>query len=247
LYPAISYPTYEMGATLAGLRAVPYLRLADITDADAEQALCIWANSPANPSGEVHDLAAVAAWGREHGVPVRSDECYAEFSWAAGPTTVLREGTAGLLALHSLSKRDNVAGARIGFYAGDATLVPDLREVRKHAGLMPPGPVQAAAVVALGDDVHVEAQRARYRSRLGRLIEILGAAGYAATMPEGAFYLWAPAPGGDAWAAARDLAAKAGIVVSPGEFYGPAGAGHFRVAAVQPDDRIELAAHRVGL
>ncbi|MDT4920715.1 MAG: hypothetical protein QOI15_1617 [Pseudonocardiales bacterium] len=247
LYPAISYPTYEMGATLAGLRAVPYLRLADITDADAEQALCIWTNSPANPSGELHDLAAVAAWGRERGVPVLSDECYAEFSWAAGPTTVLREGSTGLLALHSLSKRDNFAGARIGFYAGDADLVHYLREVRKHAGLMPPGPVQAAAVVALGDDVHVEAQRARYRSRLGRLIEILGAAGYSATMPEGAFYLWAPAPGGDAWAAARDLAAKAGIVVSPGEFYGPAGAGHFRVAAVQPDDRIELAAHRVGL
>jgi aspartate/methionine/tyrosine aminotransferase len=247
LYPAISYPTYEMGATLAGLRAVPYLHLADIADADAEQALCIWTNSPANPSGELHDLAAVAAWGRERGVPVLSDECYAEFSWAAGPTTVLREGSTGLLALHSLSKRDNFAGARIGFYAGDADLVHYLREVRKHAGLMPPGPVQAAAVVALGDDVHVEAQRARYRSRLGRLIEILGAAGYAATMPEGAFYLWAPAPGGDAWAAARDLAAKAGIVVSPGEFYGPAGAGHFRVAAVQPDDRIELAAHRVGL
>ena len=247
LYPAISYPTYEMGATLAGARAVPYLALDEIADGDAERALCIWANSPANPTGELHDLAAVATWGRERGVPVLSDECYAEFSWADGPTTVLREGTTGLLALHSLSKRDNFAGARIGFYAGDAGLVHYLREVRKHAGLMPPGPVQAAAVVALGDDVHVEAQRARYQARLRRLIEILAAAGYPAAMPDGAFYLWAPAPDGDAWAAARDLAAKAGIVVSPGEFYGPAGADHFRVAAVQPDDRIELAASRVGL
>jgi aspartate/methionine/tyrosine aminotransferase len=158
---------------------------------------------------------------------------------------VLREGTSGLLALHSLSKRDNFAGARIGFYAGDAELVHYLREVRKHAGLMPPGPVQAAAVVALGDDVHVEAQRARYQSRLRRLVGILEAAGYSAKLPDGAFYLWAPAPDGDAWAAARDLAAKAGIVVSPGEFYGPAGADHFRVAAVQPDDRIDLAASRV--
>ena len=247
LYPAISYPTYEMGATLAGARPVPYLSLDEIADADAERALCIWANSPANPSGELQDLAAIAKWGAERGVPVLSDECYAEFSWASGPTTVLREGTSGLLALHSLSKRDNFAGARIGFYAGDAELVHYLREVRKHAGLMPPGPVQAAAVIALGDDAHVDAQRARYQARLRRLIEILAAAGYPATMPDGAFYLWAPAPDGDAWAAARDLAAKAGIVVAPGEFYGPAGADHFRVAAVQPDDRIELAATRVGL
>jgi succinyldiaminopimelate transaminase len=247
LYPAISYPTYEMGATLAGARPVPYLTLDDIADADAERALCIWVNSPANPSGELHDLAAIAEWGRARGVPVLSDECYAEFSWAAGPTTILRSGTSGLLAVHSLSKRDNFAGARIGFYAGDAGLVHYLREVRKHAGLMPPGPVQAAAVVALGDDAHVEAQRARYQARLRRLIDILDAAGYPAAMPDGAFYLWVPAPGGDAWAVARDLAVKAGLVVSPGEFYGAAGADHFRVAAVQPDDRIELAAARIGL
>jgi aspartate/methionine/tyrosine aminotransferase len=145
-----------------------------------------------------------------------------------------------------LSKRDNFAGARIGFYAGDATLVHYLREVRKHAGLMPPGPVQAAAIVALGDDAHVELQRERYQHRLRRLQQLLGAAGYPCDLPKGAFYLWAPAPGGDAWAAARDLAERAGIVVSPGEFYGPAGVGHFRVAAVQPDERIELAASRLG-
>jgi aspartate/methionine/tyrosine aminotransferase len=246
LYPAISYPTYEMGATLAGARPVPYLSLDEIAQADAERALCIWVNSPANPSGELHDLASVAAWGRAHDVPVLSDECYAEFSWTSGPTTVLREGTSGLLALHSLSKRDNFAGARIGFYAGDRDLIHYLREVRKHAGLMPPGPVQAAAVVALGDDAHVEAQRERYLGRLRRLVEILAAAGYEATLPDGAFYLWVPAPAGGAWTAARDLASKAGIVVSPGEFYGLAGTDHFRVAAVQPDERIELAAKRVG-
>ena len=144
LYPAISYPTYEMGATLAGLRAVPYRRLAEISDADAERALCIWVNSPSNPTGELLDLAAAARWGRAREVPVLSDECYAEFSFAGAPTTILREGSQGLIALHSLSKRDNFAGARIGFYAGDAELVHYLREVRKHAGLMPPGPVQAA-------------------------------------------------------------------------------------------------------
>lgn len=246
LYPAISYPTYEMGATLAGARAVPYLTLDDISDADASRALCVWVNSPANPTGELLDLAHAVAWGRERDVPVLSDECYAEFTWDGPPTTVLQHGTDGVLALHSLSKRDNFAGARIGFYAGDAALVHYLREVRKHAGLMPPGPVQAAAVVALADDEHVEQQRARYRARLERLVELLAAAGYRAALPAGAFYLWVEAPGGDAWAAARDLAARAGIVVSPGEFYGPAGAKHLRVAAVQPDDRIALAASRVG-
>jgi succinyldiaminopimelate transaminase len=245
LYPAISYPTYEMGAILAGLRAVPYLRLEDVAEADAERALAIWVNSPGNPTGELSDLAAAAEWGRTRGVPVLSDECYAEFTWAGRPTTILREGVEGLLAVHSLSKRDNFAGARIGFYAGDAELVHYLREVRKHAGLMPAGPVQAAAVVALGDDAHVDAQRARYLARLQRLVEILGKAGYPAQLPDGAFYLWVAAPGGDAWAAARDLAEQAGIVVSPGEFYGAEGAGYFRVAAVQPDERIELAAARV--
>jgi succinyldiaminopimelate transaminase len=244
LYPAISYPTYEMGAVLAGCRPVPYRTLDEIDDSDADRALCIWTNSPANPTGELLDLAAVADWGRARDVPVFSDECYAEFVWQGSRSTVLQGGRQGLIAVHSLSKRDNFAGARIGFYAGDADLVHYLREVRKHAGLMPPGPVQAAAVIALDDDAHVEAQRARYLGRLQRLQQVLKAAGYDAPLPGGAFYLWAPAT--DAWAAARDLAAKAGIVVSPGEFYGEQSAGFFRVAAVAPDDRIELAARRVG-
>jgi succinyldiaminopimelate transaminase len=247
LYPAISYPTYEMGAILAGCRAVPYRSLDDIDEADAARALCVWVNSPGNPTGELQDLAAAAKWGRARDVPVFSDECYAEFTWSGGPTTILREGTAGLIAVHSLSKRDNFAGARIGFYAGDAGLVHYLREVRKHAGLMAPGPVQAAAVLALGDDAHVEAQRSRYLARLRRLREVLAAVDYPVELPAGAFYLWAAAPAGDAWAAARELARRAGIVVSPGEFYGPDSTDHFRVAAVQPDERIELAAGRVGL
>jgi succinyldiaminopimelate transaminase len=246
LYPAVSYPTYAMGATLANCRAVPYRSLDEIAAGDAARALCVWVNSPGNPTGELHDLATAAAWGRERGVVVLSDECYAEFTWTGGPTTILRSGSDGVIAVHSLSKRDNFAGARIGFYAGDGELVRYLREVRKHAGLMPPGPVQAAAVIALGDDAHVDAQRARYLARLRRLQQVLAAVDYSVDLPEGAFYLWAAAPGGDAWAAARDLAERAGIVVSPGEFYGPDSTGYFRVAAVQPDDRIELAAARVG-
>jgi succinyldiaminopimelate transaminase len=247
LYPAISYPTYEMGAILAGVRAVPYQRLDEISDADAGQALCLWVNSPANPTGEISDLAIAADWGRDRDVPVISDECYAEFSYSRPAGTVLNSGTAGVLALHSLSKRDNFAGARIGFYAGDAELVHYLREVRKHAGLMPPGPVQHAAVVALGDDEHVEVQRERYWRRMQRLCEVLAAVELPATMPDGGFYLWLEAPGGDAWGAARMLAERTGIVASPGELYGPVSAGYLRVAAVAPDDRIELAARRVGL
>lgn len=244
LYPAISYPTYEMGATLAGCRAVPYLTLDDIDEDDAARALCLWVNSPANPTGELSDLAAAAQWGRIRGVPVISDECYVEFTWSAPPATILGSGTDGVLAVHSLSKRDNFAGARIGFYAGDAQLVHYLSEVRKHAGLMPPGPVQAAAVLALGDDDHVDEQRVRYLTRLQKLVAVLDKAGYPAELPAGAFYLWVPAPTGDAWEAARDLARSLGIVVSPGEFYGPHGRAYFRVAAVQPDDRIDLVASR---
>jgi succinyldiaminopimelate transaminase len=247
LYPAISYPTYEMGATLAGCRAVPYADLAEVSDDDAGRALCLWVNSPANPTGALSDLPAAAAWGRERGVPVLSDECYAEFTWTAGPTTVLREGTDGLLALHSLSKRDNFAGARVGFYAGDPQIVHYLREVRKHAGFMVPGPVQSAAVLALDDDAHVEAQRARYLGRLKRMQQVLAACGLEAPLPDGGFYLWTPVPDGDAWAAAKVLAERAGIVSSPGEFYGPAGSAFLRIAVVQPDELIELAAQRVGI
>ncbi len=247
LYPAISYPTYEMGATLAGVRAVPYLRLEDISTDDAARALCVWVTSPSNPTGELHDLAAAAAWGRAHEVLVLSDECYAEFTYAAPPTTIVAQGTEGVLAVHSLSKRDNFAGARIGFYAGDPALVHYLSEVRKHAGLMPAGPVQSAAIVALGDDDHVGVQRQRYLERMRRLIDVLAACGLSASLPEGAFYLWVAAPDGDAWAAARVLAQRAGVVSSPGEFYGPFSTGFLRLAVVQPDDRLELAARRVGL
>ena len=112
---------------------------------------------------------------------------------------------------------------------------------------MPAGPVQSAAIVALGDDDHVGVQRQRYLERMRRLIDILAACGLSASLPEGAFYLWVAAPDGDAWAAARLLAQRAGIVSSPGEFYGPFSTGFLRLAVVQPDDRLELAARRVGL
>jgi len=254
LYPAISYPSYAMGAELAGGRAVPVPVTADgrsdltaIDPADAERALCLWINSPGNPTGHLDDLGAAAAWGRSHGVPVLSDECYVEFSWEGPGATILEHGLDGVLAVHSLSKRSNLAGVRAGFYAGDPDLVAYLSEVRKHAGFMVPGPVQAAAIAAWSDQGHVELQRARYQRRLERMAAILGAIGVDAPMPSGGFYLWASAPEGDAWGLVRRLAEEGGALVSPGEFYGPDGEGFIRVAVVQPDDRLELIAQRLGV
>jgi len=254
LYPSISYPTYAMGAVLAGCRAVPVplddqlgLDVGAIDPADAARALCLWANTPANPTGALDDLAAVADWGRAHDVAVFSDECYVEFTWDGPARTILRHGVDGVVAVHSLSKRSNLAGVRAGFYAGDPDLVTYLSEVRKHAGFMVAGPVQAAAVAAWADDDHVEAQRRRYRRRLERLAEILGRWGLAVDLPAGAFYLWVAAPDGDAWALTHRLAAEGGVVASPGEFYGPDGAEHVRLAVVQPDEQLELVARRLGV
>ena len=247
LYPSIAYPTYEMGAILAGCRALPVDDLSIVSDADAARALCLWVNSPANPTGALADLGAAATWGRAHGVPVLSDECYAEFTWDGLPHTILEHGLDGVLALHSLSKRSNLAGLRVGFYAGDPDLVYYLAEVRKHAGFMVPGPVQAAAAVALDDDAHVDEQRERYLERLWFFADVLRAEGVKVELPGGSFYLWAEVPGGDAWAFTSDLAVRGGVLVSPGDLYGPAGAGHVRVAMVQPMERLTLVAERLGV
>jgi succinyldiaminopimelate transaminase len=280
LYPAVSYPTYAMGATLAGCRAVPVplderwrLRLDQIDEADVERALCLWVNTPGNPAGGLDDLAVVAAWGREHEVPVFSDECYVEFTWDGPPSSgqpisrllrpgedaalppelsvvrgrsILEHGTEGVVAVHSLSKRSNLAGLRAGFYAGDRDLVHYLSEVRKHAGFMVPGPVQAAATAALADDEHVQAQRVRYWQRLDRMRTVLAELGIEAPLPGGSFYLWVPAPRSDAWGLAEMLARQLGVLVSPGEFYGPQASGHVRIAMVQPDERLSLVEDRAG-
>ena len=257
LYPAVSYPTYAMGAELAGCRAVPVpapagraggLDLDAIAPEDATRALLLWSNSPSNPTGGLGDLGAEAAWGRAHGIPVFSDECYAEFTWDGPPRSVLQHGSEDVVAVHSLSKRSNLAGVRVGFYAGDPELVEFLRAVRQHAGLMVPGPAQAAGVAALDDDQHVESQRARYRERLAFLADVLGAYGCPVPLPEGGFYLWVPVPAGrwpDAWVMAEALATDGGLLVSPGDLYGEDGAGHVRVAVVQPMERLALLGERL--
>jgi succinyldiaminopimelate transaminase len=260
LYPEVSYPSYAMGALLAGCRAVPVpvdphwrLDLSAVDPADVSRALLLWSNTPGNPAGGLDDLGAVAEWGRSHSVPVFSDECYAEFTWAgpSGPSglpgaTILSSGCDGVVAVHSLSKRSNLAGLRVGFYAGDPELVHYLSELRKHAGFMVPGPAQAAGIAALGDQDHVVAQRERYLHRLTRVAEVLRRLGLDVTLPGGGFYLWVPAPDGDAWTLAERLATGLGVIVSPGEFYGEAHPGFVRVAVVQPDEQIDLLIDRAG-
>jgi succinyldiaminopimelate transaminase len=253
LFPAVSYPTYAMGATLAGCRAVAVpdlpgggIDLGAIDPDDAGRALLLWVNSPSNPTGALTDLAAAAAWGRARDVPVFSDECYADFTWDGPPASVLQSGLDGVVAVHSLSKRSNLAGVRVGFYAGDPELLGYLREVRKHVGLLVPGPAQAAGVAALSDEEHVVVQRDRYRHRLERVAAILGAwAGLDIPLPAGGFYLWFGTD--DGWAFAERLMADGGALVSPGDFYGAGGAQNVRVAVVQPDDRIESLARRLGV
>ncbi len=254
LYPELAYPTYEMGATLAGCRAVAVpvaadftLRLDAIDEADAARALCLWVNTPGNPAGQLDDLGAAAAWGRSHGVPVFSDECYIEFTWDGPKRSILQHGTDGVIAVHSLSKRSNLAGLRVGFYAGDGDLVHYLSEVRKHVGMMVPGPAQAAGVAALHDDAHVDEQADRYRHRLQRAAQIFKAVDLDASMPQGGFYLWAEAPDGDAWGLVDRLAREGGCLVTPGDTFGAAGARYIRAALVQPDDRLELVAKRLGV
>ena len=251
LYPAVSYPTYAMGATLAGLRSVPVrmvggrLDLESIDEGDIDRALVLWSNSPSNPTGHLDDLEAHATWGRRHGVLVASDECYAEFTWASRPRSILEFGLEGVLAVHSVSKRSNLAGIRAGFYAGDSEVVSFLRLVRQHAGFMVAGPVQAAVAVAFRDDVHVQDQRAIYHSRLALIGDALARIGVHAPMPEGGFYLWCSKEGLDGWAIGALLAEASGLIVSPGELYGEAGRDFARLAVVQPDDRLELAADRL--
>jgi succinyldiaminopimelate transaminase len=251
LYPSISYPTYAMGAILAGLRPVPVslldgrLDLDSIKPDDAQRALVLWSNSPSNPTGYLDDLEAVAAWGREHDVPVASDECYAEYTWSGSPRSILEHGSDGVLAVHSCSKRSNLAGMRAGFYTGDEELVAFLKSVRQHAGFMVPAPVQAAVAVAYDDDEHVNVQRERYRTRLEMMSEALRDFGVDAPMPEGAFYLWCSKAGLDGWQLASEIAERSALVVSPGELYGEDGRNFVRLAVVQSDDRLALAASRL--
>jgi succinyldiaminopimelate transaminase len=257
LYPAISYPTYAMGAELAGLRAVPVplddawrLDLSRVSEADAARALILWTNDPGNPTASVAGGAATddqVAWARARGVIVAADECYAEFTGEEIPAgTVLLSGSNGVLALHSLSKRSNMAGMRVGFAGGDPELIHYLGETRKHAGLIVPTPIQAAATAALNDDEHVFVQRDRYERRRALMLDGLAAYGLVHDGGPARFYLWLRAADSadDGWEIAARLA-ETGTLVAPGSIYGPAGADHVRLALSQTDERLELVLQRL--
>lgn len=248
-FPELAYPTYDVGARLAGARPVA----ADgLTSLGPEPVRLAWLNSPANPTGRVlpaQHLRRVVSWARERGTVIASDECYIELGWETTPLSVLHpdvcEGShAGLLAVHSLSKRSNLAGYRAGFVAGDPALVAGLLEVRKHAGMMVPAPIQAAMTAALSDDSHAADQRARYAARRARLRPALEAAGFVISHSEAGLYLWASHPDLDCSGSVSRLAGL-GILVAPGLFYGAAGRQHVRVALTATDERIDAAISRL--
>ena len=257
VHPEIAYPTYDIGARLAG--ATPMA--ADDVEAwrGRTDVRLVWLNSPSNPTGRVlsvEELRAVVDAARRCGAIVVSDECYALLAWDPpwardGVPSLLDPRVTGgrldgLLAVHSLSKQSNLAGYRAAFAVGDPALVASLLEIRKHAGMMVPGPVQAAMTVALADDAHVVEQHVRYARRRAALAGALEGAGYVVDGSPAGLYLWVTSPGHgqDCWATVADLA-ELGILVAPGAFYGPAGARHVRVALTASDTDIARAVGRL--
>ncbi|GAA2952949.1 bifunctional succinyldiaminopimelate transaminase/glutamate-prephenate aminotransferase [Streptomyces enissocaesilis] len=249
-YPRLAYPTYEVGARLAGAEPVVYDD--PVADLDPARLKLLWLNSPSNPTGRVlakDELTRIVAWAREHGVLVFSDECYLELGWEAEPVSVLHPDVCGgtyegIVAVHSLSKRSNLAGYRAAFVAGDAAVLGDLLQIRKHGGMMTPAPVQAATVAALGDDAHVAEQRERYADRRAALRTALEAHGFRIEHSEASLYLWATRDE-PCWETVARLA-ELGILVAPGDFYGPAGGRFVRVAFTATDERVAAAVERLG-
>ena len=253
VYPELAYPTYEVSAALVGAEA---LATDSLTALGPRTPRLLWLNSPSNPTGRVlpvEHLRKVVDWCRERGVLLVSDECYLDCVWEGTALSVLHPDVSGgshdgLLAVHSLSKRSNLAGYRCGFVAGDRAVVDELLAVRKNLGLIMPTPQQIAMVTALTDNAHVAEQHARYAARRATLRGALEAAGFTIDHSEAALYLWsqrdAESGGDDCWDTVSWLADR-GILVAPGAFYGPAGARHVRVAFTATNERIDAAVQRL--
>ncbi|MFS0852593.1 succinyldiaminopimelate transaminase [Microbacterium sp. 179-I 3D4 NHS] len=252
VHPRVAYPTYEVGARVAGASPMP----ADDPSDWPEGTKLIWINTPGNPDGRtwtVAELSAAVARARELGAVLASDECYAELgwdgAWASQPVPSVLDprvtggSRAGLLSVYSLSKQSNLAGYRAAFVAGCSRIVAGLLTARKHLGLMPPAPVQHAMAVALADDAHVAAQKELYRERRDLLRPAVEAAGFRIDGSEAGLYLWAT-EGRDAWDTLRSLA-ELGILVGPGPFYGTSAAQHVRLSLTAPTERVAAAARRL--
>lgn len=255
--PEIAYPTYAVGAKLAGAQ----IRCTDDIASWAEDPAVklVWLNSPANPTGAVlpaEHLREVVTAARRIGAVVASDECYAELPWhepwrsTSVPSLLSEEvsGTdhTGLLSLYSLSKQSNLAGYRAAFAAGDPALISAILLLRRHMGMIVPAPVQAATIAALGDATHVQAQREIYHNRRQRLLSALTRAGYAVDHSEAGLYLWTRSADAsqDCWQMVAEFA-DLGILVGPGSFYGPAGQEHVRIALTAPEESIAQASERL--
>ncbi|NLE81746.1 MAG: succinyldiaminopimelate transaminase [Rhodococcus sp.] len=246
--PELAYPTYEVGALLAGARII---RADGLSRLGPERASLIFVNSPSNPTGKVlglDHLRKVVAWARERDAIVVSDECYLGLTWEGEALSILDERVndgdlTGLLAVHSLSKTSNLASYRAGFVTGDPALVAELLEVRKHAGMMVPLPIQSAMTAALADDDHENEQRERYRRRREILLGAIREAGFTVDDSEAGLYLWATR--GEPCRDTVDWFAERGILVAPGEFYGPRGGTHVRIGLTASDERIAEAAERL--
>lgn len=244
--PRISYPTYAVGALAVGADVI-----ATDTPEEVTNAALVWLNSPGNPTGAVISAARlheVISYARSRNIPVLSDECYIELGWDAEPMSALHPDVNGgsldgIVVLHSLSKRSNLAGYRFGHLAGDPELIATLLERRKHLGAMVPLPVQHAAAAAYRDTVHVDEQRSRYASRREILKSAVVNAGFAVEASDAGLYLWI-SRGEPCWETVAWFADR-GIVVTPGDFYGEAGASHVRVALTATDAHVELAAERL--
>nr|WSY51994.1 bifunctional succinyldiaminopimelate transaminase/glutamate-prephenate aminotransferase [Streptomyces sp. NBC_00886] len=255
-YPRLAYPTYEVGARLARAEYEVYdteafAATAAGTELDPEGLKLLWLNSPSNPTGRVlskDELTRAVAWAREHDVLVFSDECYLELGWEADPVSVLHPDVNGgsydgIVAVHSLSKRSNLAGYRAAFLVGDPAVLGPLLEIRKHGGMMTSAPTQAAVVAALGDDTHVREQRERYMARRTLLRDALVKQGFRIEHSEASLYLWATR-NESCWATVAHLA-DLGILVAPGDFYGEAGETFVRVALTATDERVRAAVNRL--
>ena len=245
LYPEVAYPTYLVGALLGQSQATPVsLDASSWPDADLA-----WVNSPSNPTGRVHsetEFRAAINWSREQKAVVVSDECYLEFGDTKTPTSIMKYtdgNNTNILAVHSLSKRSSMAGYRAAFLVGDSALIAKILEVRKHAGMIVPLPVQRAMIAALADTKHVEQQRARYNARRATLSPALTEAGFSIEDSEAGLYIWATR-NESSWDSVAWLS-EIGIIATPGVFYGEKGGKHIRVAMTATDQNIADAAARI--
>ena len=245
LFPKVAYPTYNVGAIIAGAEPVAV----DIDAQSWPDSDLAWINSPSNPTGRVHtesELRAAIDYSRSHKAPVVSDECYLEFGDKAQPVSILSYAggdNSNILAVQSLSKRSSMAGYRGAFVVGDPALIKKILEIRKHAGMMVPLPIQHAMIAALSDDAHVQDQRARYNQRRKALAPALESIGFRIDHSDAGLYIWCTR-GEDSWKSVEALA-QLGILVTPGIFYGSDGAQHVRIAMTATDDAISDAAARI--